>query len=235
MNIKQQRERAGLTQSELADLVMVTTRTVERWEAGHRVPSAAMLELIRIKLSELERVTGRVVCLDSGIEHQKLEIPFMGFYETVLDMHLQNELEQSELDIDAVDWAATRLRIARAYAETWLHKMGLIGEFVEMLSPREYNFETDRLVVTVEHDARLRELAGIAGSRDFATWVAENYSTRSGFVSFVDPVATWGDELDSKAYTLIFRYLEVTEWPEMPEQIIDELLSNGGFELNEKE
>ena len=221
MNIKEQRTKAGLTQSELADLVKVTTRTIERYEAGHRAPSAAMLELIRIKLSELGR--------------QRFEIPFMGFYETVLDMHLQNELEQSELDIDAVDWAATRLRIARAYAETWLHKVGLTGEFVEMLSPREYNFETDRLVVTVEHDARLRELAGIAGKRDFAAWVTENYSTRSGFVSFVDPVATWGDDLDSKAYTLIFRYLEATEWPEMPEQIIDELLSNGGFELIKKE
>lgn len=53
MNIKEQRERAGLTQSELANLVLVTPRTVERWEAGHRVPSAAMLELIRIKLSDL--------------------------------------------------------------------------------------------------------------------------------------------------------------------------------------
>lgn len=177
----------------------------------------------------------KTICADSGFELQTFEIPFMGFYETVLDMHLQNELEQSGLEVDAVDWAATRLRIARAYAETWLYRVGLTGEFVEMLSPREYNFETDRLVVTVEHDARLRELAGIAGSRDFAAWVTENYSTRSGFVSFVDPVATWGDELDSKAYTLIFRYLEETEWPEMPEQIIDELLSNGGFELIEKE
>lgn len=53
MNIKEQRERAGLTQSELANLVLVTPRTVERWEAGHRVPSAAMCELIRIKLSDL--------------------------------------------------------------------------------------------------------------------------------------------------------------------------------------
>ena len=193
-----------------------------------------MLELMRIKLSELERVTGRTICLDSGIEHQTFEIPFMGFYQSVLEAHLDDELEQEGLEVDAVDWAATRLRIAEKYAQTWLHKMGLTGEFVEMLSPREYNFETDRLVVTVEHGARLRELASVAGSRDFAAWVTENYSTRSGFISFVDPVATWG-ELDSKAYTLLFHYLEQTEWPEMPEQIIDELLSNGVFELIEKE
>lgn len=232
MNVKQQRERAGLTQSELADLVMVSTRTIERYEAGHRVPSAAMLELIRIKLSDLMRVTGRTICLDSGIEHQKLEIPFMGFYQSVLEAHLDDELEQEWLE---VDWQATRQRIAEKYAQTWLHKVGLTGQFVEMLSPREYNFETDRIVVTVEHGARLRELTSVAGSRDFAAWVTENYSTRSGFISFVDPVATWGDELDSKAYTLIFQYLEQTEWPEMPEAIIDELLSNGAFELIEKE
>ena len=60
MNIKQQRERAVLTQSQLADLVLVTPRTIERYEAGHRVPSAAMLELIRIKLSERGRQSGRI-------------------------------------------------------------------------------------------------------------------------------------------------------------------------------
>lgn len=160
MNIKQQRERAGLTQSQLADLVMVTTRTIERYESGHRVPSAAMLELIRIKLSELGR--------------QRFEIPFMGFYQSVLEAHLDDELEQEGLEVDAVDWQATRQRIAEKYAQTWLHKVGLTGQFVEMLSPREYNFETDRIVVTVEHGARLRELASVAGSRDFAAWVTEN-------------------------------------------------------------
>lgn len=50
MNIKEQREKAGLTQKQLAELVKVSTRTIERYEAGVRVPHAAMLELIRIKL-----------------------------------------------------------------------------------------------------------------------------------------------------------------------------------------
>lgn len=53
MNIKELRTQHGLTQSQLADLVKVTTRTIERYEAGHRAASDAMLELIRIKLSDL--------------------------------------------------------------------------------------------------------------------------------------------------------------------------------------
>lgn len=81
-------------------------------------------------------MSDKTICPDSGVELQTLEIPFMGFYETVLDMHLQNELEQSELDIDAIDWKATRERIAQAYANAWLYRVGLTGEFVELLSPR---------------------------------------------------------------------------------------------------
>ena len=172
----------------------------------------------------------KTICADTGFELQTLEIPFMGFYETVLDMHLQNELEQSGLELD-IDWKATRERIAQAYAEIWLYRVGLTGVFVELLSPKEYNFETDRLVVQVEHNFRLTEYAGVIGSRDFAAWVKENYSTRSGFVSFVKPVAEWPAEHGRKEFTLLFQYLEQTEWPEMPEQIIEELACNGGFEL----
>ena len=51
MNIKELREQAGLTQSELAALVQCDARTIQRYEAaGAKVP-APMLELIRIKLS----------------------------------------------------------------------------------------------------------------------------------------------------------------------------------------
>ena len=51
MNIKDQRTKHGLTQKQLAELMGVTTRTVERWESGDRVPSPQMLELLKIKLS----------------------------------------------------------------------------------------------------------------------------------------------------------------------------------------
>lgn len=53
MNIKEERIKNGLTQKQLAALIGLQTRTVERWEAGDRVPSPQMLELLRIKLKEL--------------------------------------------------------------------------------------------------------------------------------------------------------------------------------------
>ncbi len=56
----------------------------------------------------------KTICPDTGVELQTFEIPFMGFYETVLDMHLQNELEQSGLELD-IDWNATRACLWSCY------------------------------------------------------------------------------------------------------------------------
>ena len=53
MNIREMRTQHGLTQKQLAELIGVTTRTVERWESGDRVPSPQVLELLQIKLKEL--------------------------------------------------------------------------------------------------------------------------------------------------------------------------------------
>lgn len=53
MDIKELRTQHRLTQKQLAELIGVTTRTVERWEAGDRVPSPQVLELLQIKLKGL--------------------------------------------------------------------------------------------------------------------------------------------------------------------------------------
>lgn len=50
VNIKELRTQHALTQKQLAALIGVTTRTVQRWEAGDRVPSKQVLELLQIKL-----------------------------------------------------------------------------------------------------------------------------------------------------------------------------------------
>ena len=62
MNIKELRTQHGLTQKQLAELIGVTTRTVERWEAGDRVPSPQVLELLQIKLGAF----GGYVCKACG-------------------------------------------------------------------------------------------------------------------------------------------------------------------------
>ena len=55
MNIKEVRIKHELTQKQLAELIGVTVRTIGRWENGDRVPIPQVLELMQIKLKELNK------------------------------------------------------------------------------------------------------------------------------------------------------------------------------------
>lgn len=47
-DVRRIRERAGLSQSELAALMRVSVRTLQNWEQGHRRPTGPAEALIRI-------------------------------------------------------------------------------------------------------------------------------------------------------------------------------------------
>ena len=50
--IKQTRTEAGLTQQQAADMVMVTKRAWQYYEAGQREMSAAVWELFNLKINQ---------------------------------------------------------------------------------------------------------------------------------------------------------------------------------------
>lgn len=58
MEIKEIRERLGLTQEALAHLIGVSFQTINRWERGIFKPSRLALEKIK-QLEEKEKVNGR--------------------------------------------------------------------------------------------------------------------------------------------------------------------------------
>jgi transcriptional regulator with XRE-family HTH domain len=51
--IKQQREKRGLTQEKLAELVDADLRTIQRWEAGLCIPWPSYIEKIIIIMPEI--------------------------------------------------------------------------------------------------------------------------------------------------------------------------------------
>lgn len=52
MDIKYFRSKTGLSQKEFAKLLRTTTRTVQNWEQGICEPSAALRDLIVLKVNE---------------------------------------------------------------------------------------------------------------------------------------------------------------------------------------
>jgi hypothetical protein len=128
-------------------------------------------------------------------------LDFPGFYDSILsaalddaeEMQVYNLLEDHpELDETAVreafythsTYAKGFDAIARANVD-WLNlvldETGIVLTFESMQSPREYNFGTDVLFVTV-NDIEL--LASLVNPGEFEHVIQNYFTSRSGFISF---------------------------------------------------
>jgi hypothetical protein len=137
----------------------------------------------------------------------KVAIPFSGFYETHHNAVFDDAIEHafSELDTtlasnlagrvtDECNWTAVHHAYATEYAERFFQEfldLKLVGG-VELISPREYNFETDRIIVEVSL-SDMGELYELAMDRGLAELVHEELAPRSGFVPFhSQDIEDWG-------------------------------------------
>lgn len=139
-------------------------------------------------------------------------IPFAGFYETWHDAEFDSCLEYmfdpegcgadyagplAQRFFDTVDWRAAQTAYAKDYAKNFAAALGCkVCQFEEMVSPREYNFTTDRLFAKFDA-VELRAMLGRADIRaELDTVAADMFTSRSGFMSHYSPtVGDWGDDL----------------------------------------
>lgn len=148
------------------------------------------------------------------MQNEKLSclIPFSGFYETWHDVEFDNVLEQmfdpegcgadyagplAQRFFETIDWRAAHGAYAKAYAENFTAALGCtVCEWEEMVSPREYNFTTDRLFAKFDA-VELRALLARADIRAELYIVAAQWFTmRDGFMSsYSTCVETWGSDI----------------------------------------
>lgn len=144
-------------------------------------------------------------------------IPFMGFYETVIDSLLSEEVPPlaewlnqrddglrgrgedaiAEAINDCIAWSAVYRTIARDYAEAFAEAVNELAgwdlglTYESLHSPRFYNFETDRIFAEVRLEALVRMRAETPEST-LAAAIADRFRPRSGFIPFYsDDVRDW--------------------------------------------
>ena len=139
-------------------------------------------------------------------------IPFAGFYNTWHDAEFDQAFEMmfdpegcgadyagtlARRFWDTIDWRAAQTAYAKDYAKNFAAALGCkVCEWEEMVSPREYNFTTDRLFA--KFDAReLRALLARADIRaELDIVAADMFTSREGFISHYSPdVSDWGNDL----------------------------------------
>ena len=133
-------------------------------------------------------------------------IPFAGFYNSIHDSELDRALEMMFSDdsgnpndglasraFDLVRWQRVRAAYAAHYAAAFIEEFGIDGAaFESMTSPREYNFENDRVFITLPESEVTRMLTETP-RETLGAVAAEMFTSRRGFISHYSPdVDSWG-------------------------------------------
>lgn len=100
-------------------------------------------------------------------------------------------------------------KYAQAYTESFKDQFNIPSlNFISLNSPREYNFETDKIECSVSR-ADIRRIYKDADKTLLALFVEENCTSRSGFWSFYSPdLKTWGyvDNWEYAQLALLLRF-----------------------------
>ena len=167
-------------------------------------------------------------------------IPFQGFYNSLYSHAIDSEIENS-IDYYYKEYELTEAQrdtlangylekntsefykyIAEDYAEAFIHEieveteLSLDAKFESMESPREYNFQTDRLFIELPEASAVAFVNYILANHkdELEKLIAQRFTSRSGFISHYDnTLEAWGDPSEWDYNQLgtcfeIFEYLE---------------------------
>ena len=143
-------------------------------------------------------------------------IPFSGFYNTWHDSEFDTTMEMmfdpegrgadysgklAQRFFETVDWRAAQTDYAMSYAYNFAAALGTKCEWEEMVSPRQYNFATDRLFAKFDANALRAWMARADIRAELDVVAADMFTSRSGFISHYSPcVADWGDDIEDWDY-----------------------------------
>ena len=142
-----------------------------------------------------------------------INVPFQGFYYSLYDQAVDAEFDQTvdgiveDAGLDASDIGDALRRHCRfnvAYTEIAKKYLDAVNtviteeigfnpeiEWEEMTSPKEYNFETDRIFGKIT-GAKLKELLKACDKAELDAIIHDRFTSRSGFMSFYpNSLAEW--------------------------------------------
>lgn len=185
----------------------------------------------------------------------EIELPFWGFYESIHDQFIDDAIENGfNYDYDTgeeielgdefdtarwnadIDWEKIQRGYAKAYTEEFGDRFDLELEFVEMTSPKYYNFSTDRIFAKVPIGQINRIRKEVEAHPEYPEYIRERYTDRDGFWSnFPSDYKDEGwtaEELQPVQYcTILEFYLEYIEQDEDWQGfLMDDFRSNGGMD-----
>jgi hypothetical protein len=147
------------------------------------------------------------------------KVPFQGFYESIYsdyDFSINEDSEYTEQEkesiLDSIDHKATQENIASQYVYEFSNLFEIPLKFESMTSPREYNFETDKIYAYIP-TGEVKRLLSLTKPETLALTVKDRFTSSSGFISFYDNDVNnwnWENPDHNMIETLIMAYISET-------------------------
>lgn len=114
-------------------------------------------------------------------------IPFSGFYESVHNCAIEQTIifeydNDSNFDESKVSFPHAFKQYAEDYTNLLSNEIGIPLSFVKLTSPREYNFSTDVITVTIE-EKHLIQIISETNKDILNKIIVDNCTSHSGFIS----------------------------------------------------
>lgn len=113
---------------------------------------------------------------------------FTGFYESIHDSVFDFETEMIMEDYPGKTWDDFRFSYdwkdySKMYVRAISSELGIDLEFQELISPREYNFTTDKIICYIK-PKDVKKIKSALNSKTFDKLVKERFTRRDGFIPF---------------------------------------------------
>lgn len=181
-------------------------------------------------------------------EHFTTTIPFSGFYESIHSVMIDASENQmftngdgtfySELCddfFDHVDYKEVNRSYAKAYVKSFSKEFNISLVYEDLVSPKFYNFETDRIFVKISRSDLAKMLWKVKG-KILKEKARKIFTSRSGFISYYsNNIQDWGristwDHNQVGAVLSAYVDLVCDNWQDTEESLVCDYGSNGDID-----
>lgn len=174
----------------------------------------------------------------------EIELPFSGFYESWHSHRIDDALEAgfnydpvTGMDKEVpdiwgadIDYKAIELEYCEAYTNAFAEKYELDLEFVQMTSPKQYNYSTDRTFVSVPLEQINKIRKEVEKNKKWPQYIKDNFTSYDGFLSNYENDSTHEEwtrpELDECQYGVILKFWlnegEYSSWREAEDWLTED-------------
>lgn len=143
--------------------------------------------------------------------------------------------ELAEDFFDHVDYNEVNKKYAKAFVEAFSKEFNISLEFEELVSPKFYNFESDRIFAKISRSDVVKMLWKVKG-KPLKAMAEQQFTSRPGFASFYSnnprdwgKISTWDH---NQIGTILRAYvvLKCDDWHVTEESIVSEFNCNGDID-----